>query len=95
MAERPSALPHYAVAGYTNLNDADFDRQLSLRQAYRVMAQYVSDHFERGELTTGDLLAHLALLESGGSFDPATLDDFLIAARKVLDDDERGAITVR
>ncbi|MEM1116683.1 MAG: hypothetical protein AAF845_03720 [Bacteroidota bacterium] len=83
------------MAGYTNLNDAEFDRQLTLREAYRVMAQYVSDHFERGELTTGDLLAHLSLLESGGSFDPATLDDFLNAAKKVLDEGQRGAITVR
>ena len=94
-AERPSVLPHCALADYTNLNDDEFDRQLSLREAYFVMAQYVADHFGRGELMTGDLLAHLALMEDGGSFDPATLDDFLIAARKVLDEGERGPITVR
>ena len=74
------------MADYKTLRDADFDRQLTLREAYHVMVQYVTDHFERGELTTGDLLTHLALIEGGGSLDPATLYDFLIAAEKVLDD---------
>ena len=83
------------MPGYSNLKDADFDRQLTLREAYHVMVQYVSDHFERGELTTGDLLAHLALMEDGGSFDPATLDDFKIAARKVLDEGKSPVTVVR
>lgn len=70
------------------LSDTEFDRRLTLGEAYRILIGFVAQYHERGETSTLDLLSAISLdiWRDGGSADPAQLDDFLSVAVQVLGD---------
>ena len=77
------------VGAYASLEDPEFDRTVTLRQAYRIMVQYILEYHERGESPTGILLSDVSPFppsheHAGQTVDPAVLPDFLDAARVVL-----------
>lgn len=70
---------------YTNLNSEPFDKLVSLRDAYRVMYQFIYDLNERGPADTEWILfAYAGVVTDGETQDPAAADDFLAAADAVL-----------
>jgi hypothetical protein len=72
---------------YSNLNDPAFERHVTLREAYKIMERFVADFLVRGDMPISDFLHCFAgSLDTGQTTDPATIDDFLVAVRKVLDD---------
>ncbi|TQM02369.1 hypothetical protein FB548_3766 [Pseudoxanthomonas sp. 3HH-4] len=68
------------------LSDPEFQRTLTLEQAYMLLIQFVEQYNARGESSTLDLLGDLSLTVwgDGGSGDPAQLSDFLSVAERVL-----------
>jgi len=72
---------------YLGLNHAAFNRQVSLRQAYEILFQFVVQYNARGERSTVELLTDVGIVRDGGSCDPAQIYDFLRVAGDVLDDD--------
>ncbi len=76
----------------SNLNASGFERTVSLRDAYRIMEHFVIDYHARGDTPVSDFLfAYLAISQDGLTTDPAAGEDFLRAARAILDarEDER------
>ena len=69
-----------------NLQDPEFQRVLTLADAYRLLYQFVDQYNARGESSTLDLLTDLSLdaWGDGGSLDPAQMDDFLDVANSIL-----------
>src|SRR5690606_19042375 len=74
------------TGGVRNLEDPEFQRQLTLADAYRLLYRFVEQYNARGESSTVDLLVDLSLdtWQDGGSTDPAQLDDFLAVATELL-----------
>lgn len=71
---------------YATLNDTLFDRQITLRDAYRVMECFVSSYLSRGDTAVSDFLhVYAGEVATGQSTDPAALFDFLAAAQRLLD----------
>ncbi len=66
-----------------NINDDAFEQTITLKQSYEVMYQFIMALHDRGEVDTGWILGSVGLLEDGGSADPAQLDDYLDAYKKV------------
>ena len=79
------------MSGYISIDDPAFDRQVTLRDAYRIMERFVAAHFDRGELGTGELLGYFAPASDGRGGDPAALSDYLEAASAVLAPPSSGA----
>lgn len=75
----PMPMPDYV----TSIDDARFDQNLSLRDAYRTMYEFLAAYHDRGETQTGELLAFVFLHPDGGSGDPAHLQDFVDAFDRV------------
>lgn len=71
----------------TSTSDREFDRLVSLREAYQVMERFVSDYLARGDTTVVEFLVYLGLHPDGTSGDPAAADDYLEAADSVLGSD--------
>jgi hypothetical protein len=71
-----------------SINDPEFDRVVTLREAYLIMDHFVSAHLERGELQVGELLGYLGVNPDGKSGDPAALGDFLASTAAVRDASE-------
>jgi hypothetical protein len=69
---------------YTSINDAPLQRQVSLADAYRILALFIERYNARGESSTVALLTDTGLLPDGTTSDPAQLDDFLACAEEVL-----------
>jgi hypothetical protein len=67
-----------------NINDPQFDRTLTLRQAYKLLEAFVVQYNARGESTTISVLADIGLGPDGNTGDPAQLHDFLRTANAVL-----------
>jgi hypothetical protein len=69
-----------------NLQAPEFQRLLTLGEAYRLLYRFVEQYNARGESSTLDLLTDLSLdvWEDGGSTDPAQMDDFLEVANALL-----------
>jgi len=68
------------------VNDALFDREIALRDAYRIMERFLSIYLSRGDtLASAFLHIHAGEVTTGQSTDPAALYDFLAAAQDVLD----------
>lgn len=69
-----------------NLQDPEFQRLLTLGDAYCLLYRFVEQYNARGESSTLDLLTDLSLemWQDGGSTDPAQMDDFLEVARALL-----------
>jgi DNA integrity scanning protein DisA with diadenylate cyclase activity len=72
------------VGQYKSVDDSEFERLITLRDAYKVMESFISDYHARGDTSVVDLLTYLHLMENGQSLDPAAIYDFLSAASKVL-----------
>ena len=71
---------------YKAVTDPEFDRRVTLRDAYRIMERFVSDYLERGDTPVSDFLhAYASETIAGQTTDPAALPDFLISVRKILD----------
>jgi hypothetical protein len=74
------------MARDSNLNDSGFERTVTLRDAYRIMERFLVDYHARGDTLVSEfLLAYATVLQNGLTTDPAAADDFLKAARAVLD----------
>ena len=74
------------MARDSNLDDPGFQRAVTLRDAYKVLEQFVSDYHARGDTPVSDFLfAYVAVGSDGRTIDPAAATDFLKAARAVLD----------
>ena len=67
-------------------NDPEFERTLTLAEAYKILFRFIEQYHARGESSTTDLLTDLSLdvWAGGGSADPAQLEDFLRVANEVL-----------
>jgi hypothetical protein len=77
---------------HSSLNDPGFELTVTLRDAYLIMEQFVSNYHARGDTPVSDFLfVYLTILRDGQTTDPAAADDFLNAARAVLEnrDDRR------
>jgi len=72
------------MAGYPTVNGPDFDRLVSLRDAYQIMERFVSEYVARGDTPVVDFLTYLGLTPGGESCDPAAIEDFLRAAHATL-----------
>jgi hypothetical protein len=71
---------------YAIVNDTLFDRQITLRDAYRIMECFVSSYPSRGDTSVSDFLhVYAGEVPAGQSTDPEALYDFLTAAQRVLD----------
>ena len=73
---------------YLTIHDEIFERKLTLREAYAVLEQFVSEYNARGESSTVALLTDLSIGTDGTSGDPAQVYDFLRVAGAVLADDD-------
>ena len=71
---------------YATINDVLFDREITLRDAYRIMERFLSNYLSRGDAAASDLLrTYAGEVSTGQSTDPAALYDFLAVAADVLD----------
>jgi hypothetical protein len=71
---------------YATINDALFDREITLRDAYRIMERFLSIYLARGDTRVSDFLhVYAGEVTTGQSTDPAALPDFLAAAQDILD----------
>ena len=66
------------------LNDPQFERQVSLRDAYRILEAFVVQYHARGESSTVNLMTDIGVLPDGTSTDPAQMADFLEVANGLL-----------
>ncbi len=67
------------------VNGPMFDEIVTLREAYKIMLRFVHAYHERGDTTVSDFLfVYSDLAADGRSADPAAIDDFLAAAREIL-----------
>ena len=69
----------------TSITDSEFDRTITLRQAFQVLRQFLAQFNARGPQETALLEAWLDIEPDGGTADPAQLDDFLESVRIVLE----------
>jgi hypothetical protein len=68
---------------YLSLEDPQFDRSITLRQAYRIMERFASEYLARGDTAISDFL-HVYAGECGGqATDPAAIYDFLKAVAAI------------
>jgi hypothetical protein len=70
-------------SGYLKISDEAFDESIPLRDAYRIMQQFVSDYHALGDTPVIDFLSYFGIAPDGCSADPAALYDFLQARDKV------------
>ena len=70
---------------YLAVTDKEFDRVVSLRDAYRIMERFASDYLARGDTSISDFLyVYAGEVIGGQTTDPAAAYDFLAAAEKAL-----------
>ena len=68
----------------TSIDDPEFDRAVTLRQAFHVLREFLAQFNSRGAQETDLLEGWLELQQDGATADPAQLDDFLASAQVVL-----------
>lgn len=73
--------------GYLRLDDPVFDRQVSLRDAYKILEAFVVQYNERGESSTVSLMSDIGVSADGTASDPAQIRDFVRVAADLLGDD--------
>ena len=71
---------------YTSLDDLEFDTQITLRQAYMIMYQFLNTVYDIEDFPTKALLSEISLSSDNTSSDPAILSDFLEAHQAVVND---------
>jgi hypothetical protein len=69
---------------YTKITDPVFDRTVTLRDAYPIMERFLIEHFQRGELPTGELIGYVGICSDGIAGDPAALYDYLAVVDKIV-----------
>ena len=79
------------MSGYITIEYPAFDRQVTLREACRIMEHFIGAHFQRGELGTGELLDYFALASDRRGGDPAALYEYLDSVRATLAPPRSGA----
>jgi hypothetical protein len=68
------------------VNVVGADDQITVKQAYLSMFEYLSRYYDRGlSDEIGIMLGGLSLLQDGGSADPAAWEDFLESASAVAE----------
>lgn len=67
-----------------NTSASEFDRTVTLREAYQLLEAFIVQYHTRGERSTVELLADIGLDRNGNSSDPAQLQDFLNTANALL-----------
>lgn len=68
-----------------DLNDAAFERVITLRDAYRIMEEFARGYVERGDFPVSEFLyAYAAETRNGWTTDPAAPADFIAAADQIL-----------
>lgn len=72
---------------FLRLDDPVFDRQVSLRDAYKILEAFVVQYNERGESSTVSLMSDIGVLDDGTPSDPAQIRDFIRVAADLLGDD--------
>ena len=76
---------------YLAVTDKEFDREVTLRDAYRIMERFASDYLARGDAPISDFLyAYAGEVIGGRTTDPAAAYDFVAAAEKVLSNQAGG-----
>jgi hypothetical protein len=71
------------MSGYKTIHDPEFDRAITLRDAYRAMELFVREYYEIGDTPVIDFLAYLTIANDGISSDPAAIEDFLSVVEKI------------
>ena len=71
---------------YLNLADPEFNKQISLRDAYRVMVEFIVQYNSRGESSTVALWTDIDSAPDGAPLDPAQLEDYMACVRRVVQD---------
>jgi len=72
---------------YLRLDSQLFDRQLTLRDAYKILEAFVVQYSARGESSTVALMTDIGVAGDGTSSDPAQIYDFARVAGKILRDE--------
>lgn len=67
-----------------SIYDSVFDSEISLRDSYQLLYEFILQYHERGESSTVNLLADLGVHPDGSSSDPAQIQDFLRVAGEIL-----------
>ncbi len=68
-----------------DLNAADFERVITLRDAYRIMEEFTRSYLKRGDTSVWEFLnIYAAETGNGWTTDPAAPDDFMAAASQIL-----------
>ncbi len=84
------------MPGYKSLDAPEFNRQVTLRAAYLIMRQFLNDYLARGDTPVSDFVhSYSALMRNGETSDPAAIDDFLAAARSVLESPDETDLRAR
>jgi hypothetical protein len=74
---------------YLRLDSQLFDRQVTLRDAYRILEAFVVQYNARGESSTVALMADIGIPGDGTPSDPGQIYDFARVAGTVLRDEAR------
>ena len=75
--------------GYISIRDPQFNRMISLGDAYRIMERFVMQYCQRGDGPVSYLLSDAGLRPDGISGDPAQIYDFLEVAEAVLGEEKK------
>ena len=78
---------------YLRLDSELFDRQVTLRDAYKILEAFVVQYNTRGESSTAALLADIGVLGDGTPSDPAQIYDFARVAGTILNDETLLAVS--
>jgi len=71
---------------YVSLDDPEFDVQITLRQAYMIMHQFLHAVYDLDDFPIKAMFPEIALGSDHTSFDRAILGDFLKACHDVIND---------
>ena len=72
---------------YLRLDSQLFDRQVTLRDAYKILEAFVVQYNARGESSTVALMTDIGVAGDGAPSDPAQIYDFARVAGKILRDE--------
>ena len=72
---------------YLRLDSQLFDRQVTLRDAYKILEAFVVQYNARGESSTVALMTDIGVSGYGTPSDPAQIVDFVRVAGTVLSDE--------
>jgi hypothetical protein len=67
-----------------NTNAPEFERTVTLKEAYQLLEAFIVQYHARGERSTIELLSDIGLDSQGYSSDPAQVQDFLNTANSLL-----------